>query len=199
MEQIERVVDSIKAGVVNNEKINDTYEMLMEKFFNALKKMEPYVEDLKDKSKDISYSLKDSKATVATTSIIFLSVLVYFLFGNATRSKNLSKGSKETRKTKKLSRAQKSNKEIQSILNFVEEEYVPQIEDYIKGYEDLSEEDIEYKYKYFEEMLLKELLKLDAIEVKDNEILRDNRKKVIKFIQDHQRRLDTFMKEIVNS
>ncbi|SLA20934.1 BAG domain [Mycobacteroides abscessus subsp. abscessus] len=45
-------------------------------------------------------------------------------------------------------------------------------------------------------MLLKELVKLDGIDVTGNDILRENRKKVIKFIQDHQKRLDKFKRDI---
>ncbi|CAD1810775.1 BAG domain family protein [Candida parapsilosis] len=97
---------------------------------------------------------------------------------------------------KKLSRAQKSNKEIQEILDYVESEYVPEIDKYIESYETLSKDDLENKFKFYDEMLLKELVKLDGIDVTGNDILRENRKKVIKFIQDHQKRLDKFKRDI---
>ncbi|KAI5955549.1 hypothetical protein KGF57_003682 [Candida theae] len=97
---------------------------------------------------------------------------------------------------KKLSRAQRANKEIQEILDYVESEYVPEIDKYIENYQTLSKDELETKFKFYDEMLLKELVKLDGIDVTGNDILRENRKKVIKFIQDHQKRLDKFKKDI---
>ena len=98
-----------------------------------------------------------------------------------------------------MTKAQKANRQIQEILDYVELTYVPEIDKFIETYKELSSEDVEYKFNYFEEMLLKELMKLDAIDVTSNEILRDNRRKVIKFIQDHQKRLDKFKKKLVPS
>lgn len=95
---------------------------------------------------------------------------------------------------KPLTMAQKTNLEIKRVLDFVEDEYVPQIDKYIEKYDKLDEGDREYKFNYFQEMLLKQLLALDGIDVGGNVVLRDNRRKVINFIQEHQSRLDTFKK-----
>lgn len=137
------------------------------------------------------------KITPATVTLALISVptlyLASLLFSTGTKQQQGAKKSKS--KKKKQSKAQKANVEIQRILDFVEETYVPQIDSYIENYASLSEEDKLYKYKYFEEMLLKELMNLDDVDVLGSDVLRDNRKKVIRFIQDHQRRLDLFKKE----
>lgn len=141
---------------------------------------------------DIS-SLKLTPATVTlgittTTAVILAGTLL-------TAGTKLQEKVKAPAKKKKLTKAQKANKEIQKILDFVEETYVPQIDEYIENFLSLLDNDRQYKYKYFEEMLLKELMKLDGVDVAGNDVLRDNRKKVIKFIQEHQKRLDKFKKE----
>lgn len=136
-------------------------------------------------------SFKVSPLTVSAT--------VTAVAGLLTLKTLISGGSKvdaKKPKKKKQSRAQKANNDIQQILDYVEETYVPQIDDYLQNYTLMKEDDVQYKYKYFEEMLLKELMRLDGVDVTGNDVLRDNRKKVIKFIQDHQRRLDKFKKEV---
>ena len=142
--------------------------------------------------------LRDFKATpttvtlalVAASTLIFAGTYVSSASGTPKSTKSKSKSKK-----KKQLKALKANNEIQRILDFVAETYVPQIDAYIESYPDLSEEDRQYKYKYFEEMLLKELMALDDVDVNGNDVLRNNRKKVIRFIQDHQKRLDVFKNE----
>ncbi|KAI5963576.1 uncharacterized protein KGF55_002456 [Candida pseudojiufengensis] len=155
---------------------------------------------------------KNLRINPITITLTLISLTTLFVFGKIIGSSNTStstkstssnstkseeKGVKSTKKPKKrVSKAQKANKEIQEILDYVESEYVPEIDNYIENYKKLSTDDIETKFKYFDEMLLKELMKLDSIDVTGNEILRENRRKVIKFIQDHQNRLDRFKKDI---
>ncbi|ODV78987.1 BAG domain-containing protein [Suhomyces tanzawaensis NRRL Y-17324] len=126
----------------------------------------------------------------AGTLLVFgtLYSLYSVLSGPPTKTKKKAK--------KRLTKAQKANKFIQEILDNVESTFVPEIDEYIENYQSLKSEDVQYKYNYFNEMLLKEIMKLDGVEVGDNEVLRTNRKKVIKFIQDHQKRLDKFKKEV---
>lgn len=128
--------------------------------------------------------------TAAVTTLTTILVLLRFL-GSGSSQKPKSK----KKKGKKLSKAVRSNREIEAVLDHVANEYGDAIDDYINNYKLLKPDDVKYKYNYYEEMLLKELLKLDAIDVMGNEVLKGNRKKVVNFIQDYQKRLDTFKKE----
>ncbi|CAI5756921.1 unnamed protein product [Candida verbasci] len=158
------------------------------------------------KKENIIHDFKNFKISPITITISLITLFTILIFGKILTPTSTStspstyneteKTGKKTGGKKKLSKAQRANKEIQQILDFVESEYVPEIDSYIENYKSLSKEDVEYKFSYFEEMLLKELMKLDEIDVTSNEILRENRRKVIKFVQDHQKRLDKFKKDI---
>ncbi|KAG5421205.1 hypothetical protein I9W82_000295 [Candida metapsilosis] len=145
---------------------------------------------------------KNFNVNPVTVSLTLISIttliLLGRLFSSGSSEQHESSGKKHKKKSgkKKLSRAQRANKEIQEILDYVESEYVPEIDKYIENYQTLSKDDLDNKFKFYDEMLLKELVKLDGIDVTGNDILRENRKKVIKFIQDHQKRLDKFKKDI---
>lgn len=165
--------------------------------------IESYVNGLKNISTDdIVSDFSSLKVTPITISLSITAFTTLFILGrilgsNGQQSKSKAgKKNQKKRSKKKLTKAQKANEDIQTILDFVEETYVPEIDEYLENYKTLKADDLEYKYNYFEEMLLKQLMKLDGIDVAGNDILRDNRKKVIKFIQDHQRRLDAFKKEV---
>lgn len=159
--------------------------------------LESYYHEIANSNVDVVVDdFKNLKLTPATVGLTVTSITVLFvvqrlLFSSAPKAPAAKKPKK-----KKISKAQKANKQIQAILDDVESNFIPDIDDYIVNYQKLSDEDVTYKYKYFEEMLLKELMKLDGIDVTGNEILRENRRKVIKFIQDHQKRLDRFKKEV---
>lgn len=161
---------------------------------------EEFVNVIKEANRDqIIQEFKELKITPVTISITLTTLTAILLVGRllgSRSSKTQNKLKKQKKKQKKVSKAQKANHDIQKILDFVEEEYVPQINDYLENYKSLKADDIEYKYKYFEEMLLKELMKLDGVDVTGNDVLRENRRKVIKFIQDHQKRLDAFKKDL---
>lgn len=145
---------------------------------------------------------KSFNVNPVTVSLTLISVTTLILLGKvfgSSSSERHEAGEKKHKKKsgkKKLSRAQRANKEIQEILDYVELEYVPEIDKYIENYQTLSKDELDNKFKFYDEMLLKELVKLDGIDVTGNDILRENRKKVIKFIQDHQKRLDKFKKDI---
>ena len=145
---------------------------------------------------------KNFNVNPVTVSLTLISIttliLLGRLFSSGSSEQHESSGKKHKKKSgkKKLSKAQRANKEIQEILDYVELEYVPEIDKYIENYQTLSKDDLDNKFKFYDEMLLKELVKLDGIDVTGNDILRENRKKVIKFIQDHQKRLDKFKKDI---
>ncbi|EGW32347.1 uncharacterized protein SPAPADRAFT_61426 [Spathaspora passalidarum NRRL Y-27907] len=160
----------------------------------------PQLEHLRNTSvEDVISEFKELKVSSVTVSITLITLSTFFVFGKLLLGSGDDKKDKKSKKKgkpkKKLSKAQKANREIQGILDFVESEYVPAIDTYLDTYKTLKPEEVEAKYNYFEEMLLKELMKLDAVDVSGNEILRENRKKVIKFIQDHHKRLDNFKKE----
>lgn len=145
---------------------------------------------------DIIYDLTNFKITPATATLTVATIATLMFFSKLFKSSLVeSPKTTKTKKKKKPTKAQKANKEIQLILDYVEETYVPQIDDYLENYDKLPENNRDYKFKYFDEMLLKELMKLDGVDVAGNEVLRENRKKVIKFIQEHQRRLDKFKKD----
>lgn len=161
------------------------------------KNWDGYVKALKATGKDeIIHDLSNFNLTPATTTLLVSTFATLFLFSKLFKS-SLKEAPKQqkSKKKKKPSKAQKANKDIQLILDYVEETYVPQIDEYLESYDKLDVNDREYKYKYFEEMLLKELMKLDGVDVAGNEVLRENRKKVIRFIQEHQKRLDKFKKD----
>lgn len=131
--------------------------------------------------------------TLAALFVVGVTLVVSLGFSSLS-----SKPKKSSAPKKKLTKAQKANKEIQAVLDHVEDVYVPQIDGYLQQFDSLSTDDQLYKFKYFDEMLLKELMKLDGVEVAGNDVLRENRKKVIQFIQQHQKRLDEFKKDKLN-
>lgn len=140
-----------------------------------------------------------AKLGVSPTVATIVVVSVTFLLLSSGYSLLRSKAEKSSApKKKKLTKAQKANKEIQAVLDHVEDVYVPQIDGYLQKFDSLSADDQQYKFKYFDEMLLKELMKLDGVDVAGNDVLRENRKKVIQFIQQHQKRLDEFKKDKLN-
>lgn len=161
------------------------------------KNLDSYVKALKSTGKDeIIHDLSNFNFTPATTTLLVSTFATLFLFSKLFKSSSKEAPKQQkSKKKKKPSKAQRANKDIQLILDYVEETYVPQIDEYLESYDNLDVNDREYKYKYFEEMLLKELMKLDGVDVAGNEVLRENRKKVIKFIQEHQKRLDKFKKD----
>lgn len=170
--------------------------------------IETYMDQLKSVNKDEliedfrSLKLTPVTITISVLSITTVLVVGKLIFANGESSDSGNKiGSKSDKskkggKRKKVSKAQKTNKAIQDILDNFENNWVPQINEYFDSYKSLKPEDVEYKFTYFQEMLLKELFALDGIDTLGNDIIRENRKKVIQFIQDHQKRLDSFKKEI---
>lgn len=217
MDQVKKVVHT------SVEDVQHYIDVLKQKIPTNLEELQPHIDYAKsitvDEIVNDFKNLRLNPLTVSLTlfsvaTIIVLNKLVYGASkvagggrkngrnsnhnGSSTGTNDGSKHKKKSGK-KKLSKAQRANREIQEILDFVELEYVPEIDKYIEDYKTLSADDAEFKFNYFEEMLLKETMRLDGIDVNGNEILRENRKKVIKFIQDHQKRLDKFKKDIANT
>lgn len=145
-------------------------------------------------TQELVRDVRDFRLTAATGTLAVTAATVAVLLMASLGGETKQKKPKKKKKTK-VTRAQKANREIQRILDFVEESYVPQIDEYIENYSALSDQDKEFKFSYFQEMLLKELMKLDGVDVAGNDVLRENRRKVIRFIQEHQTRLDKFRKE----
>lgn len=156
-----------------------------------------YFNDITSTSREeLIDDISNLRVTPATTTVV-LTTFLTILVASKLLGGSLAPASKKKPKTKKKkkSKAQIANGEIQKILDNVEETFVAQIDEYIDNYKELSDDKKENTYNYIQEMLLKELMKLDGIDVDGNEVLRDNRKKVIRFIQEHQSRLDKFKKD----
>ncbi|KAK6463044.1 BAG domain-containing protein [Scheffersomyces coipomensis] len=200
MDKIVSQLEEWKSSLPSDfEQVKSYVVQVQESIPTSIEELQPHIDYVKsitpqDIIDDFS-QLKVSPITVSLTITALTTILIISKVLLGSKSSAAKTANKKKKPKKKLSKAQRANKTIQDILDFVESEYVPQIDDYLHNHKDLSQEDVEYKYNYFEEMLLKELVKLDAIDVTGNEILRDNRKKVIKFIQDHHQRLDKFKKE----
>lgn len=169
--------------------------------------VEGYLNQIKTADKEVIVDdFTNFRITPVTVSISLVGLTTVLIFGkllsgssSEVKSSNASNGvndDKSKKKKKKVSKAQKTNKQIQDILDNFEEKWVPEIGDYLTNYKKLNRNDLQYRFKYFEELLLKELFKLDGIDVLGNEVIRENRKKVIQFIQEHQKRLDAFKKEV---
>lgn len=198
-------VEGLKSQVKGHlPEVNSFVSSAKENLQNKLEDSIIYVKSLNTMSKeDILADIKQWKWTPVTVSALF-GILAAFYFlgrrGNQPRALQGSKPKKNNKKKtgKKLSKAQQANNDIQRILDRIEGELVPEIDKYMQSYKSMKEENIQYTYNYFQETLLKELMKLDGVDVSGNEIVRENRRKVINFIQGHQKRLDMFKKEISN-
>ncbi|KAG7193578.1 uncharacterized protein KQ657_000647 [Scheffersomyces spartinae] len=159
-------------------------------------KVKTYVKQLTDSTlKEIVSDFQEFRLTPATVVVSLTTIAAIIVVARLFGSSNTPNQSRPKKKKKKLTKAQRANNEIQAILDHVEEVYVKEIEEFLNNFSHLTKDEMVYKYKYFEEMLLKELMKLDGIDVSDSSKLRENRKKVIKFVQDHQKRLDQFKEE----
>ncbi|ESX03572.1 hypothetical protein HPODL_00069 [Ogataea parapolymorpha DL-1] len=116
-----------------------------------------------------------------------------------------------------LSQEQQAQQDIDAVLRDFETNYVPEIDKYIeaveqeiakpgpskrKGKKSAKKSDVsykqkfEYQYLYFNESLLKLLMKLDSVEIYDNQDLRAKRKQCIKTIQNYLKKLDSYKPEI---
>lgn len=161
------------------------------------KDFEVYVEQLKSINKDdLIADFTELKVTPITVTVGVVGLTTFLVVSKLLFGGSSSTEEKPKKKKKKMSKAQKANKSIQEVLEKIETTWVPEIEQYFEGYKAMKPEEVEYKYNYFQEMLLKELLALDSIDTLGNDIIRENRRKVIKFVQDHQKRLDAFKKEL---
>ncbi|ODV60326.1 uncharacterized protein ASCRUDRAFT_70853 [Ascoidea rubescens DSM 1968] len=104
------------------------------------------------------------------------------------------KKKKKKKKKKKLTPVGKNKLLIFNIMKNVEDRIVPGINEFELNLEKnenfKNEEEKTYTYLYYEELLLKELMKLDGVETYDNEDLRLERKKSIKFIQSLHKKID---------
>jgi len=141
---------------------------------------------------------------VGISTVLIIGTIMYFR-SNSTISS--TKGSKKIKKntssssTKKLSLTEQYQNSLITIESNVKNTIEPEINSYYNKFENFPKEDRLYKFNYFQETLLKELIKLDGIDLTlvDNEtikkILKDERKIVIKHIQLLQKGLDGFKKE----
>ncbi|KAI3407146.2 hypothetical protein KGF56_000048 [Candida oxycetoniae] len=212
-------MDQLKSAIpIAKDEVYHYIELLKQKIQLSFAELQPYIDYTKSMTaEEILDDFKNLKVNPITVSLTLFSLTTIFIIGRllgnpsssslngtGTKSGHSEHDEKKHKKKsssgkKKLSKAQKANREIQDILDFVESKYVPEIDKYIEDYKSLTEDEAVNKFNFFQEMLLKETLKLDAIDVIGNEILRENRRKVIKFIQDHQKRLDKFRKDVAGA
>lgn len=158
--------------------------------------LERYFSQIKSILKaDILHDVSNLKLSPITITIAISTLTSALILLSLVSSATAKPKRKSKSKSKSLTKAQRANRDIERILDHVASEYATAIDAYIDTHSLLSPDDVAYKYKYFEEMLLKELMKLDAIDVFGNDVLKGNRKKVILFIQEYQKRLDAFKKE----
>lgn len=161
---------------------------------NVQRPLTQYVNEIfSTTSQSFMRDLRNLRLTAATGTLAATAVTVFVMWVSLHGGE--SEEYKMAKKKKKPTKAQRVNKEIQKVLDHVEETYVPQIDKFIEEYASLTDQNKEYKFSYYQEMLLKELMKLDGIDVAGNDILRENRRTVIRFIQEHQSRLDKFRKD----
>ncbi|KAG7786229.1 hypothetical protein KL910_004262 [Ogataea haglerorum] len=116
-----------------------------------------------------------------------------------------------------MSPEQQAQQDIDAILRDFETNYVPEMDKYIeaveqeiakpgpskrKGKKSAKKSDasykqkFEYQYLYFNESLLKLLMKLDSVEIYGSQDLRTKRKQCIKMIQNYLKKLDSYKPEI---
>ncbi|EGV63183.1 BAG domain-containing protein [Yamadazyma tenuis ATCC 10573] len=188
------------------EKVNDVIAVIppkleqLQQYFkhHFVQDVESYIDEFKSLDSDqVLESFKQLKVNSVTVTISIVGLTTLFVLGRLLfGGSSATSEEKPKKKKKKTSKAKKANKQIQDLLDNFETTWVPQINDYFNDYKTMKPEDAQYKYKYFQEMLLKELFKLDEVDTLGNPVIRENRKKVIQFIQDHQKRLDAFKKEV---
>lgn len=149
--------------------------------------------------KEISMKTEVYGINVKNILIGIISILVIKLFYIKFLSfnKNLENTKKKIvtkNQSKNQTKIQKINEQIKKILDDIEFEHEPKINEFILTYTQFSESDFEDKFKYFQNVLLKELLKLDTLDVSSSSALRKNRRSAIKYIQKIQINLDSIKK-----
>ncbi|KAG7906387.1 hypothetical protein KL906_004479 [Ogataea polymorpha] len=153
-----------------------------------------------------------------------LSLAVALLVGRSLLSQPKPKKRKKSQRAKlqrpeqpNLSPEQQAQQDIDAVLRDFETNYVPEIDKYIEGVEQeiakpgpskrkgkksakksavSYKRKFEYQYLYFNESLLKLLMKLDSVEIYDNQDLRAKRKQCIKTIQKYLKKLDSYKPQI---
>ncbi|WEJ96993.1 hypothetical protein PSN45_004539 [Yamadazyma tenuis] len=203
---VEDVKTSLQFKGEITEKVNDVIAVIppkleqLQQYFkhHFVQDVESYIDEFKSLDSDqVLESFKQLKVNSVTVTISIVGLTTLFVLGRLLfGGSSATSEEKPKKKKKKTSKAKKANKQIQDLLDNFETTWVPQINDYFNDYKTMKPEDAQYKYKYFQEMLLKELFKLDEVDTLGNPVIRENRKKVIQFIQDHQKRLDAFKKEV---
>ncbi|KAH3666851.1 hypothetical protein OGAPHI_003300 [Ogataea philodendri] len=140
-----------------------------------------------------------------------------------TKTKKTKKSGKKTKKQQPVvvNPQEVSKTQIEQILADFNTNYVPAIDEYLeqlkvllaapepskkKGKKKTAKkqappqvsykEKLEYQYLYFNENLLKLLMKLDSVEIHENQDLRLQRKQAIKAIQGYLKQLDSFKPDI---
>ncbi|ODQ61867.1 hypothetical protein WICANDRAFT_76057 [Wickerhamomyces anomalus NRRL Y-366-8] len=129
---------------------------------------------------------------------------IFYLRSNTKPSKP-EPSRKQPRKPKKpvkiLTLLERFQLALTTVNTTVRTELEPEVEKYYTDINQISPDDRLYKYNYFQEELLKELIKLDEIDLTllDDETvkktLKDERKIIIKHIQGLQKGLDGYKKE----
>lgn len=106
------------------------------------------------------------------------------------------RGKPRRKKKKKVLPAEAAAKAIADVRALFDDKWLPGIELLLAGgWKEKLDEDREYLYKYYEEMMLKELMALDGVDTLGAAELRELRRDAIKYIQGYQKQLDKLRSE----
>lgn len=137
---------------------------------------------------------------IGISTLLILGTIFYF---RSTTTKKKSKKSKK-KPVKKLSITEQYQQSLLQVEKNVNDNIEPEIKSYYEIFETIPLDDRLYKFRFYQESLLKELIKLDGIDLTILEdeglkkVLKDERKLIIKHIQGLQKGLDIYKKENIS-
>lgn len=135
---------------------------------------------------------------VGVSALLVISTLLLLKRGSKTHVKDKKTKSKSK---PKLSFVEQVQLQLRECEERVRTKLEKGIRSYIEEFETLKADDKQYKFNYFQEELLKELIRLDGIELSEmNDLekkqgLKISRKDLIKYIQGLQKELDAFKRD----
>lgn len=137
---------------------------------------------------------------IGISTLLILGTIIYF------RSTSTKKKSKKNKKkpVKKLSITEQYQQSLLQVEQNVNNNIEPEIKSYYERFDKIPLDDRLYRFRFYQESLLKELIKLDGIDLTILEdeglkkVLKDERKLIIKHIQGLQKGLDVYKKENIS-
>ena len=134
MDKLTNQINEIKAQVP---KLDQVTSYIGDLKHHLPQEVEAYLERIGAVNKDdIFLEFKQVKVTPVTITVALVSVTTIFVLGRVIfGSKSANSGPTKAKKTrKKVSKAQKTNKAIQDVLDTFETKWVPQINDYFANF-----------------------------------------------------------------